>query len=129
MKAIDTNLIVRILTNDDPDQAVRAQMQVDREDVLVLTTVVLETAWVLKSVFKQSGAEVAQLLEAFAGLPNVVLEEPDRVARALKAARAGMDMADALHLAGANDCEAFLSFDGRMARAARENGFIVVREP
>ncbi len=129
MKAIDTNLIVRILTNDDPGQAARARSQVDREDVLVLTTVVLETAWVLKSAFKRSGAEAAQLLEAFAGLPTVVLEEPDRVARALKAAKAGMDMADALHLAGASDCEAFLSFDGRMVRAALENGFIAVHEP
>ncbi len=40
------------------------------------------------------------------------------MATALAWAEEGMDFADALHLAGAQDCEAFVTLDRKMAKAA-----------
>lgn len=129
MRAIDTNVIIRVLADDHVEQAERARTVLAGEDVLVLTTVLLETAWVLKSVYRRSEREVADILLQFVGLPSLVLEEPARIARALEATKAGMGFADALHLAGAAECDEFLSFDRHCASAAYGKGFIPVREP
>src|ERR1041385_573755 len=51
MLAIDTNVVVRYLTSDHPKQAARAEALVERQDVFVATTVLLETEWVLRSAY------------------------------------------------------------------------------
>src|SRR5271165_3450212 len=56
MLAIDTNLVVRYLVGDDPGQAARARSLIDNNDVFVCTTVLLETEWVLRSVYGFSAA-------------------------------------------------------------------------
>jgi predicted nucleic acid-binding protein len=43
--------------------------------------------------------------------------------------QAGMDFADALHLAKASGCDAFVSFDRDFARAANRLGTVKVRAP
>jgi predicted nucleic acid-binding protein len=75
MLAIDTNLIVRYLVGDDPGQAARARRLIDNNDVFVCTTVLLETEWVLRSVYGFSAAQCAKALSDFAGLPGVSLED------------------------------------------------------
>src|SRR3954469_11093410 len=67
MLAIDTNLIVRYLTGDHPRQSVKARAVIDGEDVFVCTTVVLETEWVLRSVYGYDAVKVCAALRAFAG--------------------------------------------------------------
>jgi predicted nucleic-acid-binding protein len=129
MLAIDTNIIVRLLTNDDPDQAARARTLVAASDVFVATTVLLETEWVLRAAYHQSKNDVISALRAFAGLPTVTLEDPVRVEAALTLAAGGLDFADALHLAGAEGCEAFITFDRRLPKSASVAASIVVREP
>src|SRR5438132_5189549 len=111
MLAIDTNLIVHYLTGDHPQQAVQAKALIDGEDVFVCTTVLLETEWVLRSVYGFSAGQCAKALSDFAGLPRVNLEDATAAAKALGWTRQGMDFADGLHLAKAEVCEAFLSFD------------------
>lgn len=71
MLAIDTNLIVRYLVGDDPGQAARARRLIDNNDVFVGITVLLETEWVLRSVYEFSAAQCAKALSDFAGLPRV----------------------------------------------------------
>jgi predicted nucleic acid-binding protein len=68
-------------------------------------------------------------LRAFAGLPRVKLEAPHHAARAMDWADGGMDFADALHLASAVACEAFVTFDWRMAKAPEQAGGIEIRVP
>ena len=51
MIALDTNLIVRLLTNDDPHQAQKAARLIDRHRVYVPKTVLLETEWVLRYAY------------------------------------------------------------------------------
>jgi predicted nucleic-acid-binding protein len=129
MLAIDTNLIVRYLVADDPGQAGRARKLIDDHDAFVCTTVLLETEWVLRSVYGFSAAQCAKALTDFAGLPRVSLEDPAAVARALSWVRQGVDFADGLHLAKAGGCEAFISFDQDFVKAANALGEIPVRTP
>jgi predicted nucleic-acid-binding protein len=127
MLAIDTNVIVRYLTADHPEQSRKAKALVDGQDVFVTATVLLETEWVLRSVYGHKPLAVANALEALAGLPRVTLEDAMATSVALGWTRRGMDFADALHLAKARGCEAFVSFDRRLAKAAKDITDIEVR--
>ena len=120
MRAIDTNIVVRYLTGDEPAQAARARAMVAAGQVFVGTTVLLESEWVLRSVYGLAGTEVAAALRAFAGLREVTVENPVLLAEALDRAEQGMDFADALHLGAAARCEAMLTFDRRFIQAARD---------
>ncbi|MGR4862437.1 type II toxin-antitoxin system VapC family toxin [Caulobacter sp. LARHSG274] len=127
MLAIDTNVVVRYLTGDHPEQSAAARVVIDENAVFVATTVLLETEWVLRSVYEFSSQACAEALTRFAGLPNVTLEDPARAARALTWTVEGLDFADALHLAAAAACEAFVSFDKRFIKAAEAIHSPVVR--
>ena len=128
MLAIDTNLIVRYLTGDDPDQASRARAVIDGGEVFVPLTVVLEVEWVLRSAYDFRAPEVIRALRAFAGLPRVSLEEPDLVAGALDLIALGLDFADALHLRRSSHCEGFVTFDRTLVKVARDIGNATVGE-
>ncbi len=83
MLAIGTNVAVRYLVKDDPVQSAAARRVIDKGEVLISDTVWLETDWVLRGAYGFSRAQVCKALQTFAGLPNVVAERPDRLARAL----------------------------------------------
>ena len=129
MLAIDTNVVVRYLTGDHLQQSAKAKALIAGHDVFVATTVLLESEWVLRSAYGFSGAAVAQALAGFAGLARVQLEDAALAARALGWAGQGMDFADALHLAKAEGCEAFVTFDRRCKRCADSLGGPDVRMP
>ena len=120
MRAIDTDLVVRYLTGDDPRQAQAARTVIGQGPVFVPRTVMLEVEWVLRGVYGMPPARIVPALRAFAGLPGVVVEDAPTVARAMGWAEAGMDFADALHLAAAAGCESFLTFDRRFVRSGRD---------
>ena len=122
MIAIDTNVVVRLLTNDDPAQAARAADLLARERVLVPKTVLLETEWVLRYSYELPSSAVLVAFRKLLGLPQVAAEDATAIARALELYEGGMDFADALHLASARDATAFATFDTRLAkRAGRES--------
>jgi predicted nucleic-acid-binding protein len=127
--AVDTNVVVRYLTRDDAEQFAKANALIDGKDVYVCTTVLLETEWVLRRGYRFSRDQIVSALTAFAGLPRVTLEDPALAAKALDWTRRGLDFADALHLAKAGDCEAFVSFDQRLAAAANALSELKVRAP
>ncbi len=76
MRAVDTDVVVRYLTGDDPGQAVGARAVIDAGQVSVNTTVLLESEWVLCGVYGLAGEEVAEALRAFSRLPGVSVESP-----------------------------------------------------
>ncbi len=119
MQAIDTNVVVRYLTGDDPGQAGKARKVIDTGGVFVSTTVLLECEWVLRSVYGLSGEDVAAALKAFSGLPGVTVDSPYLLREALDRAEKGMDFADALHLGAAAHCQTMLTFDRSFIRKAR----------
>ena len=129
MLVVDTNVVVRHLTNDDRTQAERARRLIEQHDVYLPLTVLLESEWVLRSVYGFSSGEIVGALRGFAGLPRVTVKSADAVAAALDWAERGLDLADALHLAAARGHEGLASFDRTLARTARRVGAPVVRDP
>ena len=129
MIAIDTNVIVRFLVNDDRRQGLRARALIEVEDAFIPTSVLLESEWVLRSAFKLSRRDVFEKLGAFLSLPRVVVQDRAVAFAALDWANQGMDFADALHLASSSACDAFVSFDRRLARSAGKVGALDVRAP
>jgi predicted nucleic-acid-binding protein len=119
MLAVDTNIVVRYLVKDDDAQSARARDVIGGGAIFVPLTVVLECEWVLRSLYGFSRSAVIAALEAFCGAPGVAVGEAAAVKRAFRLAQQGLDFADALHLAQASDCEAFVTFDDRLARKAR----------
>ena len=119
MIAIDTNVLVRLVVDDDPEQARRARKLFRRGGVLVTTTVLLESAWVLTSAYGRSREQVSTALRGVLGLEGVTTDAPATVVQALEWFDAGLDFADALHLAGAARAQSFATFDERLLRRSK----------
>jgi len=129
MLAVDTNVVVRCLVNDDPRQSAQARALIATERIKIPTTVIQETAWVLRKTYLLDTVAIADALRLLAGMPTITLEAPLLVANALDWFGQGMDFADALHLAASEDCEAMVSFDTKFAKTARRLGAPPVRLP
>jgi len=127
--AIDANVIVRLLVRHDDEQLRRAKSLLATSDVFVANTVMLECEWVLRSAYGFDAASFVKGFRGFAGLANVSLEDPQLAVAALVWHEQGMDFADAMHLGRAEGCEAFVSFDNGLAKAAAKLGAIEVRAP
>lgn len=126
MIAVDTNVLVRYLTNDDAEQAGKAvAVLASAERILVTHTVLLELEWVLRAAYGLSPETIHRSLLQVLGLANVQVEKPGEVAKALSWYQGGMDFADALHLALATGVERFLTFDQRFAKSASAQGLPV----
>jgi predicted nucleic-acid-binding protein len=129
MQAVDTNLVVRYLTGDDPGQSAKVRRIIGKKPVFIPRTVILEAEWVLRGVYEWPSTQVIPALRALAGLPEITMEDAKLVAQAMNWAEAGMDFADALHLAASVACETFLTFDRRLARSAGRQSRIRVAAP
>jgi predicted nucleic-acid-binding protein len=119
MIAVDTNILVRFLVRDNPTQAARAAALIRANEIWVSKTVLLETEWVLRSLYGFSPESLAGALRALAGLPTMFLEDEVAVAKALHWFKEGLDFADALHLASAGKATQFATFERKLARQAR----------
>jgi predicted nucleic-acid-binding protein len=121
--AIDTNVLVRLVANDDPVQSPRAAALLASSDVFVSKTVILETEWVLRHAYELDVATIASVFTRLVGTASISVEDAPGVRRALEWFKAGMDFADALHLASSADqVEHFATFDKKLAaRAAKAN--------
>ena len=129
MRAVDTNVVVRYLMADDEEQFVRARRVFEAGEVVILTSVLLETEWVLRSNFGLKRDAIVHALRQLAALDGVYVEDATRLFRALDLASDGLDFADALHLTGSTGCAAFISFDRPLARRAAALGTMPVVAP
>jgi len=118
MIAVDTNVLVRFLVRDDAGQAARAAELIRSSEIWISETVLLETEWVLRSLYDFTPPRLAGALRALAGLGTVFLEDAGAVAKALNWFEQGLDFADALHLASAGNAKQFATFDRKIARQA-----------
>jgi len=98
MLAVDTNVIVRIVTNDDPEQAQRAVALFERERIFIAKTVLLEVEWVLRFSYHLPRRIIAPTLRKVVGLQQVEVENPDKIFIALNGYEQGLDFADAIAL-------------------------------
>jgi predicted nucleic-acid-binding protein len=129
MIAVDTNIVVRFLMRDDPEQYRISQQLFSTQDIFVSDTVILETGWVLRYAYKYEPGQVAEAIKMLCGLSTVHLQNPECVADALVGQEMGLDFADAFHLAQADHCVEMLTFDRRFAKRAKQYGAIPVRIP
>ncbi len=126
MRAVDTNILVRFLTADDPKQARAARRVIEAGDIFIGTTVILETEWVLRAGYGFTPTEIVKGLRGLGGLDGISIEEPAEISRALDAMISGMDFADALHLARSSHCSAFVTFDKKLATRSKGKAAITI---
>ena len=123
MTALDTNLLVRVLTNDDAVQSQRAAAFMRRHDRLyVLKTVLLEIEWVLRSSYGFDREAISLGLRSVIRTPNFLIQDEKAVLVALEWYEEGMDFADAIHLASISGDTEFATFDVSLRRTAERLG-------
>ena len=129
MTAVDTNVVVRLLTADDPKQAAAAKSLFRSQPIWIAKTVLLETGWVLRSLYGYEESAIRGAFIKLLGLKNVHLEDEASVAAALALTAQGMDLADAMHLSSRPPGAAFVSFDRSLVRRAKLAGVARVSMP
>ncbi|MFL5284666.1 MAG: type II toxin-antitoxin system VapC family toxin [Rhodopila sp.] len=126
--AADTDVIVRLLTADEPRQTEQARRLFEIETVFLPKTVLLEAEWVLRRLYRLEHLPIIRAFEALLSLPNVRCEDEPVVRQALAWNRANLDFADALHLASGRTAERFVTFDHELIKGAIAAG-LAVSEP
>ncbi len=117
MIALDTNILVRLLTNDDPIQAKKAALLIDSEQAFfVPLTVCLELEWLLRGAYGLEIKQLANSFEALLAIRNLSFESEVLIVQALGHYSKGIDFADALHLASASKCDSLVTLDKNFAK-------------
>jgi predicted nucleic-acid-binding protein len=122
MIAVDTNVLIRLLTGDEISQATAARSLFISESVWIAKTVLLETDWVLRSLYGYDDSAVRDAFASVLGLENVQAEDEASVAETLALGEHGMQFADAIHLSSRPAGAAFVSFDKTLIRRVRRAG-------
>jgi len=121
---LDTDVLIRHFTGDPPDQAARATARIrdaGPNQLLLLDLHVAECVFVLEGPYRQSRAEVGELLGSMLGVAAIRFEHEAVVRRSLDLYSAGLDFADAYLVAAGEDAgiHRVLSFDRFDAKLGR----------
>ncbi len=115
MIALDTNALVRILVEDDLDQAKIVQDVIREEEgkgrkILVLSEVLMEAVWVLESVYQCERIEIADFLDALVATPAYHFPDYPVVQEAVRQYREKGDFADLIIIGKARKHHAKMLF-------------------
>lgn len=121
---LDTNLLVRFLTDDDADQAnkvyeVFKQAEQDGSELYVPTLVVFELVWVLKSIYKFERSSILQILSDLISMPIFKFENISIIQSCIRDANnTTFDLSDLLIVYSAKTCavNSILTFDKKAAK-------------
>jgi predicted nucleic-acid-binding protein len=83
MRAVDTNVLVRLVTRDDRKQVAAAESFVSR-GAWVASLVLMEATWVLTAVYELTHTEIATAIDMLLHHRDLTIQEPDSVAAALE---------------------------------------------
>lgn len=126
MMGIDTNVLVRLLVADDPEQAERARVYVTEHAPCWMNRIVLcETVWVLERLYGHSRSRVAAALRQVLETRQFEIEDAEAVRSGIEAIDEGHDFADTV-VAFTNrsrGCQVTAAFD---RKASRLDGFEVL---
>ena len=86
MRAVDTNVLVRILARDDPRQ-VRVADEFVSAGAWVSLLAMAETIWVLTTVYERDAVEVGASVEQLLNHKDLILQDREVVAAALETFR------------------------------------------
>jgi predicted nucleic-acid-binding protein len=119
--ALDTNAIVRVLTEDDETQAqtvrnIITKTEQNGQKILILSEVIIETIWVLESAYQCKRNEISTMLEKLTSAPTFFLPDSFAIRKAIKQYNNAGDFADLLIVAQAkaNQAEKLISFDKKL---------------
>lgn len=87
MRAVDTNVLVRLITRDDTRQAASADAFIEN-GTWVSVLALVETTWVLESVYNRTAAEIAIAVEMLLNHKNLILQDSDVITTTLSLFRA-----------------------------------------
>jgi predicted nucleic acid-binding protein len=117
---VDTNVLVRHLTGEPPEEAARATRLLSRaEDLLLPDLIVAELVYVLESFYEVPRPRVAELVRAVIAFPAIGVVDPSLLLRALEVYEVHrLDFADAYLVAQAetSGVGAVVSFDKAIER-------------
>ena len=108
MRAVDTNVLVRLITRDDGRQAASAEAFI-AQGAWVSLLALTEATWVLTTVYKRNAADLATAVEMLLNHEHLVLQDSDAIAAALELFRSRPSL-------GFSDC--------LMLQAARKAGHL-----
>ena len=121
MISLDTNALVRMLIEDDRRQAKMIEETIALAEeksiqILILSEVLLETVWVLESVYQCIREEISQFLEALIFTPVFTFVDSQVIRRATHEYKKGGDFADLLIVNQAKEHQAkkLISFDKKL---------------
>lgn len=121
MRAVDTNVLVRLFVRDDPKQAEAAEDYI-KSGAWVSHIALVETIWVLDSVYEKTRFEIFKMLEGLLDHKSLIIQDEAVVAEALKTFREsrGVDFSDCMMLAVArkNGHTPLGTFDTKLGRIA-----------
>src|SRR5437868_14811538 len=126
MKGLDTNVLVRYLTQDDPFQSRAATELIERrltqsEPGFVSLVTMVESVWVLKRVYGFSNDEIARAIEGMLRSDTLLIQNEQEGFMAMavmKTARGSFADALVSALGTWAGCTATVTFDRRAARLA-----------
>ena len=110
-----------LVVNDNRQQAEIAEHLLETQQVFIPRTVLLETEWVLRSVYKKSRPEISDFLSKALITKNLVLENPLEIQKCMEWYNSGADFADALHLCMCKESKIH-TFDADFCKSARKAG-------
>ena len=125
MRALDTNILVRLLVKDDAAQSQKVIVALERaeaagETLYVPILVVLELNWVLSSNYRKSRDEILDCLDQLVHISTLAFESAQVVKDLIAMGRvSSIDLSDLLIGLNARQagCETTLTFDRHAARS------------
>jgi predicted nucleic-acid-binding protein len=122
--ALDTNALVRLLIEDDRDQALKVRKIINLAEknstqVLILSEVLIETVWVLESVYQCNREEISKFLETLIFTPLFAFSDHQSIRRAVHQYSKQGDFADLIIVNQAKEKQAkkLISFDRKLQKA------------
>jgi predicted nucleic-acid-binding protein len=116
---VDTNLLVRLIIDDDSGQAAAVERLAREHHLVVTPTALLETEWVLRRVIRLDRKDIIGGFDKLLRVQTATFLHRNIVIVAMQAFASGCDFADALHALSAADADVFATFDRAFARQAR----------
>jgi predicted nucleic-acid-binding protein len=128
MIAVDTNVVVRLLTKDDEIQFQHSLKLFQEQNIFICDTVILEVEWILRFAYKFTPEQICQAFRKLFGLPNTYISDINAItlrvrcaiAKVLEWHEVGLDFADAFHLGQSQHCSELYTFDQKFYRKAQD---------
>lgn len=123
---VDTNVVVRLLVEDDQRESAEAKRLFEDATVFIPATVFMETEWVLRAVYDFSRDEIADAFVCLLRVKSVRVADRPLLEKVIEHFAQGLDFADALHYAFGSD-QSMRTFDKAFIKRGKALGLQVAR--